>query len=529
MEDARCTSMTGHPPSRIVAATCETSIDRAIPRVDGAEARDRTGYSRGMSERVWTRLSVRLSVGVAGLFVILAIAVGVAIGALITSQRALEDVQRLTAAERDAAAIGVAAREQYIHEAHGVITRDPVHLGHDREWTSELAARVSKLRPMVGDEERALLDTVQSSSASLGETFRSLIWPAVERGDFVAVHAAQEQAEGFMDAMITASDRTAEALARDNTVRASEALRRARIAAVTAMVTTPIAALIAVLLAFHFVRRIVRPVRSLNVAAARIGEGDFAATAPPTGAAELEELREGLERMAARLRDREGKLLKSERLAGVGALAAGIAHELNNPLGVMLGYLKTLRRAVRDPEVADDLRIVEDEAHQCRRIVEDLLTFAREPALERRAVDLGALARDVVDRLEKSGELKGRSVDVHSDAIVADIDATRVAQVVRNLLLNAVAASTLDGRVRVEVTSRGANVLVRVVDEGTGIAPRDLPHLFEPFFSRRSGGTGLGLAVSHGIVAAHGGTLEAQSVEGEGTTMTVTLPREARA
>lgn len=482
-----------------------------------------------MTSAWWTRLSVRLSLGVGGLFAVVALAVGVAIAALITAHRAFVDVQMLTEAEREASAIGVAAREQYIHEAHGVITRDPVHLGHDRQWADELAARVAKLRPVVGDEERSLLDTVQSSSAELAETFRGVVWPAVERGDLPAVRGAQQHAEALMDAMITASDRAAEALARENVRRTDAALRGARLAEVTAAVTALLAAIAAIFLAYRFIARVAGPIRTLNVAATRIGQGDFDAIAPPTGAAELEDLRRGLERMAARLREREGKLVKSERLASVGALAAGVAHELNNPLAVMLGYLKTLRGAPLDVESARDLRVVEDEANQCRRIVEDLLTFAREPGLERRPADLSEIARDVVDRLDKSGELEGRKVELHAKPVVADVDPARIAQVLRNLVINSAAASPLDGRVRLEVDGTEEEVLLRVIDEGSGIAPRDLPHLFEPFFTKRSGGTGLGLAVSHGIVTAHGGTIEPRSVEGEGTTMIVRLPRKVRA
>jgi len=478
-----------------------------------------------MHHRFWSRLSVRLPAGLSILFGILAIAVGVAIFAVFTTYSALRQAGTLTEAEREAAAIGVAAREQYIHEAHGIITRDPIHLGHDREWASELERRVTRLRPMMGDDARGLLDTVQSKSASLHKAFAEEIFPAVEAADVPRVRLGHDRAQELLDAMVEASDRAAASLVQRTVSSSSAALRRARIAGIVAVGTTLVAAAAAVILALVFVRGIVRPLSELNAAAVRIGKGDLNAVAPPMGAAEFEELRAGLEQMAAGLREREARLLKSERLAGLGALSAGVAHELNNPLGVIIGYVKTLRKTPLDAETADELRIVEEEAHQCRRIVEDLVAFAREPRLERKRVDVTAVVRDVVDRLAHAGEIPTSSVEVASPSPVhATIDGTRIAQVVRNLLLNAVAASPPEAKVIIDVRQENGAAVVRMKDRGAGIAPEDLPHLFEPFFSRRSGGSGLGLAVSHGIVTAHGGTIDVQSVLGKGTIVTVSFP-----
>ena len=509
----------------MTARVDDSLVEITSSRAHGGTASDRAGYTPPVRMPWWTRLSVRLSVGVALLYAVLAIAVLVSLAALWTSYRALQDVDALTAAEREAAAIGVAAREQYIHEAHAILTADPVHLGHDRHWAAEIESRIAHLRPMVGAEERALLDTVLQNSEALGETFMHEIFPAVQAGNLSGVRLGHDRAQALMDAMITASDRAATDLSQRNLAAVSATLRRARLAGVTAAVTTFLAALVAIALGVSFVRRIVRPLAGLNEAATRIGKGEFDAVAPATGAAEFEELRTGLERMAAGLREREARLLKAERLAGVGALAAGVAHELNNPLAVMIGYLKTLRSAHVDADVADDLRIVEEEAHQCRRIVEDLLTFAREPRLDRENVDLGALVRSVVDRLARSDELRGRQVDVDAQAaVMVSADGARIAQVLKNLVLNSVAASPIDGAVRVTVDRLESTGRFRVVDEGTGISPRDLSHLFEPFFTRRAVGTGLGLALSHGIVRAHDGTIDIKSVEGEGTTVEVQLP-----
>jgi signal transduction histidine kinase len=487
---------------------------------------DRTGYTYTMHHPLFSRLSTRLTLGVAGLFAILLVALGATGAALFSAYRALEQCTVLTHAEREAAAIGVAAREQFIHESHGIITRDEVHVGHDRQWAAELAERVARLRPLVSESERALLDHVHSNSAEMGRTFAEQVFPAALAGDLDRVRAGHALVQAMMEDTVNASDRAVQHLAAKEETQAAAARARARIASVTAAVTTLVAMAAAVALAVGLVRSIVGPLADLSAVAARIGQGDFDAEVPPTGAAEFENLRAGLGRMAAELREREARLLKAERLAGLGALAAGVAHELNNPLGVILGYAKTLRRSNAGGAVEDDLRIIEEEAHQCRRIVEDLVAFAREPRLERRAVDVTALVRDVVSRLSRSGELADGQVRIAgSPHAELSADSTRIGQVLRNLLLNAASASSNHTPIDALVEDRLERVVIRIEDHGTGIADEDIEHLFEPFFSRRPGGTGLGLAVSHGIVLAHGGQIDIQSRAGHGTTVTLELPK----
>ena len=499
---------------------------RGLPASGSADHSDRRGYNAPVKRPIFSRLSTRLTLGVAGLVGVLLIAMTVTGAALYTAYRALQECIALTGAEREAVAIGAAAREQYIHESHGILTRDEVHLSHDRQWAAELAQRVARLRPLVGETERQLLDRVQFTSSEMQQAFAERVFPAALAGDLDRVRAGHEDVERYREAMVNASDRAVEHLASKEHHEAAFAFERAHVASVTALVTTGIALLIATALATALIRGIVRPLAALSAAAARIGQGDFAATAPPTGAAEFEELRAGLARMAAELQERETKLLKAERLAGLGALAAGVAHELNNPLGVILGYTTTLRRGAVDAETAEDLRIIEEETHQCRRIVEDLVTFAREPRLQRTVLDLPTLIRDVVSRLERSGELAPGIVRVVGAPMASvAVDGTRVGQVIRNLLLNAAAADDEGKPIEVQVEDGSEQIAVYVRDQGSGIAHEDLPHLFEPFFSKRPGGTGLGLAVSHGIVMAHGGTIHIDSGRGRGTTATMQLPK----
>jgi len=475
--------------------------------------------------RARERLAVRIWLGIGALFAVLALAVALCISALVSAYRAIEHTSALAAAERHAVAIGVAAREQYMHDSHGVLLRDVNHLGHERHWAEMLSQHIEHLRPLVNGPERLRLETIQSDSAALSKVFAEEILPAALSKDDVRMRKAHVTAESRVEAMISASDASVAQLSARTREASSVATIQVRRAVTVAAVATSIAGVVALLLAIGFARQIVTPVRALNAAAARIGHGDFDAIVSRIGTWEFDQLGRGLRQMAERLREREARVLQAERLATVGAIAAGVAHELNNPLGVILGYLKRLRRHSLEAEIAEEIQIVDDEAQQCRRIVEDLVTFAREPRLEKVDADVGALVRDVCERMRSIPEVEGHAVEVSAQADVhAQVDPTRLAQVIRNLVLNAVLASPRDESIDVSVSADAENVCIVVRDRGAGIDAADLAHVFEPFYSRRSGGTGLGLAVSQGIVRTHGGSIEIDSTRGAGTSVVVRLP-----
>jgi len=474
--------------------------------------------------RAHARLAVRIWAGIAALFVVLAVAVAVCISALVGAYRAIEHTSALATAERHAVAIGVAAREQYLHETHGVLLRDVSHFGHERHWAKMLANHVEHLRPLVNGPERARLEAIEADSDELGKIFTHEIYPAAIAKDDVRLRKAHADAEDRVEAMIGASDASVAQLS-VRTREASESATSAGYRAILiASIATAIAAVVAFLLAAGLARQLVRPVRALNASAARIGRGEFVTEVPQQATWEFEQLAHGLRQMAEQLHERELRLLEAERLATVGAIAAGVAHELNNPLGIILGYLKRVRSKAPN-ELADELGIVDDEAQQCRRIVEDLVTLAREPRLEKTSLDVATLVRDVCDRMRTIPEMEGHEVRFAvGHAAHSEVDSTRIAQVVRNLVLNAALASPPGAPVDVAVDKLEHAVRIVVRDVGAGIDEADLPHVFEPFYSRRTGGTGLGLAVSHGIVRTHGGSIDIDSRRGAGTTVVVRLP-----
>ena len=233
------------------------------------------------------------------------------------------------------------------------------------------------------------------------------------------------------------------------------------------------------------------------------------------------------------LAETQDQLMHSERLASMGQLAAGIAHEVNNPLGVVLLYAHLLaEQCGPDSPFAGDLKLIADEADRCKGIVAGLLDFARQ-----KQVDLAPLPlRELVDDALRACLVpEGVSVSVEADSaadVVVNVDRSQIMQVLTNLVNNATAPSTAAARILVRAGRRGSGeAYVSVSDDGCGIPAENRGRIFEPFFTTKEQGqgTGLGLAVSYGIVKMHRGQLLVESscggAEGpSGTTMTMVLP-----
>ncbi|HWB80591.1 MAG TPA: ATP-binding protein [Nannocystaceae bacterium] len=232
------------------------------------------------------------------------------------------------------------------------------------------------------------------------------------------------------------------------------------------------------------------------------------------------------------LRDRralEQQILRSQKLAAVGLLAAGIAHEINNPLSGVVGYSKLLLEKSLASDIREKVEKIAQSGERCRKIVEGVLLFSRQQdGGVRRKVDLGVL----VDRVLAIGEYQWRMHNVRmireldSDATVWG-DADQLEQVVLNLLSNAVDAMPRGGTVRVGLRRlQDGGASLTVADEGHGIPPEIQARIFDPFFSTKEigKGTGLGLAISYGIVQDHGGDIVVESAPGTGASFTVTLP-----
>lgn len=322
------------------------------------------------------------------------------------------------------------------------------------------------------------------------------------------------------------------------------------------------AILAAVSTSFLQIRLVVSPLAKLRQGVRRVAEAQFTsrlvvADMGPTPefqeiaaefnhmAGELDELYQKLEE---RVRAKSRELVQSERLASVGFLAAGVAHEINNPLNIISGYAELTSRQLDpsrmplDEEGAEQarqgLRIIHDEAFRCKEITEKLLSLARTGSKSREALDLSGVVRDVANMTRGLKNYANRTLTLKldpADSLEVDANLTEMKQVLLNLTINALeAVPASSGEVCIEGRRSRGWVELLVKDNGRGMSPDVLNHVFEPFFTSRKGagsgeagtrGTGLGLSITHAIVEDHGGGISAQSEGvGRGACFTVRLP-----
>ncbi len=220
---------------------------------------------------------------------------------------------------------------------------------------------------------------------------------------------------------------------------------------------------------------------------------------------------------------------RSQRLASVGRLAAGVAHEIRNPLSSIKGLATYFRERYGDvPEDQQTATIMIQEVDRLNRVVSQLLEFARPIDIKPRLTELKTLVDDAVTLIEKQAAAKGISVKTHNSMTVnrVMVDPDRVTQVLLNIYLNAIESMESGGELKVELSSDNAagGISISVSDTGCGIEPEDLTKIFDPYFTTKSSGTGLGLAIAHNIIEAIGGTIKVKSAAGKGTTFTLVLP-----
>jgi PAS domain S-box-containing protein len=219
------------------------------------------------------------------------------------------------------------------------------------------------------------------------------------------------------------------------------------------------------------------------------------------------------------------QLQRADRLAAVGEIAAGIAHEINNALTAIFGQLEGVDQ-LEGPELRAALKRIDRQAHRIADIVQGIVGFARPRPPHPEPVDLAAITRETLDLLRRDLQSVELETDFDADLPPALADRQQVQQVLLNLLNNALQAMAGRRPMRLRVAAAGADdrLVIRVTDNGSGIAPEVLPRVFDPFFSTKPEGTGLGLSVSYAIARAHGGELAADSEPGKGTTFSLYLP-----
>jgi signal transduction histidine kinase len=303
-----------------------------------------------------------------------------------------------------------------------------------------------------------------------------------------------------------------------------------------------------VLLVHLVYRNVFQPLRVLAEGSRRVAGGDFEHRIEVASSDEMAELAAAMNDTTARflavrdhldrqVQERTRQVVQSERLASAGFLAAGVSHEINNPLASIAMSAESLERRMIDRPIAaieDDmrsyLRMIATEAQRCQVITAKLLDFSGLGEARREPTSLGQVIREVAEVVGHVGRYRGKRVELDVPAeVTAEVNPHEIKQVVLNLVTNALESISADGLVQVRLHHRDGQAEITVRDNGCGITDEVLQHLFEPFFTRRPNGqgTGLGLAITHRIVADHGGQIDVASQgAGQGAEFRVRLPLE---
>jgi len=303
---------------------------------------------------------------------------------------------------------------------------------------------------------------------------------------------------------------------------------------------------LAIGLGYLLAGKIMSPVRRLIKASQQVSEGNLSPEIDPISKDEIGVLQNTFKDMIASLEERdrrrraesENRLLQSEKQASIGRLAAGVAHEINNPLTGVLTYTHMLlRRKDIGDDIRSDLEAIAKSTDRVRKIVKGLLDFSRQTKLDMEPTDVNRLTRSVIEAMENHALVKGIKITFNAgeNLPMVTLDRNQIQSVLINLIINALDATEPGDSINIYTATGLAasdsgkkGVEITVADTGCGIPPENLDKLFDPFFTTKEvgQGTGLGLAVSFGIVQRHGGTIRVQSEVGKGTRFFIWLPIE---
>lgn len=311
--------------------------------------------------------------------------------------------------------------------------------------------------------------------------------------------------------------------------------------------TTGISVAFLLWLGYYVYSRILSPLRALHHGAVRVAQGDLHYRVELPRDDDMRELGDSFNSMAIRfqetkqdldrqVRERCKQLVRSERLAGIGFLAAGVAHEINNPLSAisMAADSLVMRNGQESTPADDDIRknyleMIQREASRCQQITQKLLSFARGTDSERSRHDLRKLVSEVLEMVRPVGKFQDRTIDfLRTEDCYAEVNGPEIKQVILNLVANSLESMQAGGTLQIRIVEQTDGVELIFEDDGCGMTAEVLENLFEPFFTRRRGGkgTGLGMAICQRIVGEHGGTIEAKSSgANRGSTLRVHLPK----
>ena len=291
----------------------------------------------------------------------------------------------------------------------------------------------------------------------------------------------------------------------------------------------------------YLARKISNPVTALLDGVNKVAGGDLDTRIPVKTGDEIGQLAAAFNDMTGKLRahideiDRahsevlktQKQLLQSEKMAAIGQLAAGLAHEIYNPLNVISGFTEVLLKQGTHAETGKrHLEEIYRETGRCQKLIADLLRFAKPKNTGRDHADIGVILQETLSLIQAQAKTQGISVNAEMPPELppATVDRDQVKQVLLNLLLNACQAMPEGGDLSVKAYRENNSVLIAVKDTGIGIKQQDIKNIFNPFFTTKAEGTGLGLALSYAAMESHGGTITVASEEGKGSIFTISFP-----
>ncbi len=227
-------------------------------------------------------------------------------------------------------------------------------------------------------------------------------------------------------------------------------------------------------------------------------------------------------------RQMERQIIQADKLAALGELSAGVAHEINNPLGIILGYTQLLLK--EEPKHKQDLKTIEKHVKNCQVVVSDLLSFSRKGSVKKAIININTILKDITGFLSNHADFKNIDIIIdldHDSSLNILGNEQEIGQVIMNLLINACHAIKEQGKIEITTKSHKDQILITIADDGTGIEKKNISKIFDPFFTTKpvGQGTGLGLSVGYGIVKQHGGGITVKSKLGEGAAFTIILPQ----
>lgn len=430
---------------------------------------------------------------------------------------------------------------------------------HVQEARRDEGRGEAALREALDEEIRAgaaaaivVYDAAGAPLARGGEVAALRAFPSAVAKDAVAVDVASTAPSKLAVVTVSGARGAVVVAVRTDVERG----RAAPLVRLVGLYTATVAVALLVFAYFAITRLVVRPIDAISGAARRVAEGARTLDVPREGGRELVELGESLAAMTAKLRadeermrqqideleqrahelrDAQASLVRSERLASVGRLAAGLAHEIGNPIAALLGIEELLLEgAVDDSERDDFVRRMRVETERVHRILRDLLDFARpaSPALGASSIEapgdlvLAARAVAALVRPQRTFRDVELSLALPDEPVVTTLAEERAVQVMLNLVMNAADAVVGKGHVTLSVAREGERATLVVEDDGPGVAPTVASRLFEPFATTKEvgRGTGLGLAVCRGLVEAAGGTIRVDEAHAPGARFVVELP-----